>query len=165
MNYRKISTILALCLVLMLTVACSGTSENVDALYTYTDEQLGISDAQTDLSEVSDIEKMELLILQNMSYEILKDDDTSATYKVVAPDMNEIMSVYIEQEDEEIEMTVEEVEAEKLEIYKNINSTLESGEFETVTNTVKVTVTDGVPELSFELVDAFYGGLASLVYG
>ncbi len=88
----------------------------------------------------------EAAIIENGSYEIVSQTDTTVTLKITAPDMSAMLQAAAEGE-----LTTD-----------NILAALDSGTTPTVTNEVTVELDEtGNPVESWDFVDAMYGGLLS----
>jgi hypothetical protein len=120
-----------------------------------------VSNEQKEFAEYSDNAKIETMIVERDTYEIVSLSGDSITISITAPDMRAIFTALIDED-----AAVTDTQAEYDRLTAPIIDSLESGRYDTVTNTVTVGIeyTDGVPSLATDeaFADAMYGGILGL---
>lgn len=118
-----------------------------------------------DISQNENTEELPIaeIIYQNMSYEVTKVKDGTCTISVTAPNMNILFFEVFDPNSYGKATSMEEYNSNVNSVLEQISTKLSKGEFEYITNTVEVPLNEeGQIEITYELVDALYGGLLSV---
>lgn len=102
-------------------------------------------------------------IYQEMSFEIIDYQESYCILSVTAPDLYSIFYSVFDSDAYKIPYDTEEYENLINKLLKEIENKLIEGDYSYITNVVEVSVnSEGEIEITYELIDALYGGLLTL---
>lgn len=101
------------------------------------------------------------LIFSKMTYTVTEVSDAQCIVTVVAPDVSKIFWDNFNPENYS-ELSKEKYQSAEEELMNKIKTSLENNNYSLKTMELTVPLVDGKPEITYELADAFYGGLYSL---
>ncbi len=101
------------------------------------------------------------LIFSKMTYTVTAVSENECVVTVVAPDISEIFWNNFDTENYS-DLQKEDYQKAEEELMSKIKIALENNEYNLKTTHLTVPLENGEPEITYELADAFYGGLYSL---
>ena len=102
-------------------------------------------------------------LIDSVSYEILSVREDEAEIVVIAPDIRALYKRILKEQGDTVPSTVEEYQNLMNEILSKVNEEMGRGNYDYLITEITVCLNDdGEIEKTYELLDAFYGGLLTL---
>lgn len=162
---RKIPIIAVVLIAILLAVVCivAFTNSNVSKkeVNTQIETILNSNAPQEDSTETGTL--IAETIYKNMSYEVTTIKDGKCTISVTAPDMNTLFFDVFKPDNYDKATSMEQYNANVDDVLEQISTKLSNGDFKNVTKEIELPLNDnGEIEITYEFVDAIYGGLLTV---